>query len=82
MSRSKQVVETRIREVPCISRLSPRSPACSTTSMQPLPANPLLVASCPPLQPLTDDSFGATTAKLVEVAGQYNKCRAAAGVQP
>jgi hypothetical protein len=28
--------------------------------------------------PLTDDSFGATTLKLVEVAGVYYRCRAAA----
>lgn len=27
---------------------------------------------------MSDDSFGATTLKLVEVAGQYRKCRAAA----
>lgn len=33
---------------------------------------------CPPLQALTDDSFGATTIKLIEVAIQYRKCRAAA----
>jgi len=37
-----------------------------------------VIAHCPPLTPLTDASFGATTAKLVEVAGQYNQCRAAA----
>jgi hypothetical protein len=40
--------------------------------------NPLLIASCPPLTPLTDDSFGATTLKLIEVAGQYHECRCAA----
>lgn len=38
----------------------------------------LIPLSCPPLVPLTDDSFGATTLKLIEVAGQYHKCRAAA----
>lgn len=37
-----------------------------------------MVASCPPLSPLSDDTFGATTLKLVEVAGVYNECRAAA----
>lgn len=37
-----------------------------------------MVASCPPLTPLSDDTFGATTLKLAEVAGQYNECRAAA----
>jgi hypothetical protein len=30
------------------------------------------------LTPLTDDSFGATAEKLVEVAGIYYECRAAA----
>lgn len=37
-----------------------------------------MVASCPPLTPLSDDTFGATTLKLVEVAGIYAECRAAA----
>lgn len=37
-----------------------------------------MVASCPQLTPLADDSFGATTLKLLEVAEQYLKCRAAA----
>lgn len=41
--------------------------------------NPVAVAACPPTLPaLTDDSFGATVGKLVEVAGIYYKCRAAA----
>jgi hypothetical protein len=40
--------------------------------------SPLVVASCPPLQRLDDDSFGATTLKLEAVAAQYWKCRAAA----
>jgi len=40
--------------------------------------SPLVVASCPPLTPLADPSFGATTLKLIEVAGQYRECRAAA----
>lgn len=48
----------------------PRSP-------EPQPA-PLVVANCPPLTPLADDSFGATTRKLLELAEQYLKCRAAA----
>lgn len=54
--------------------------ACSTTSTPPS-ANPLIEASCPPLTPLDDPSFGATTRKLVEVAGIYYRCRAAAGVK-
>ena len=43
--------------------------------------SPLVLASCPPLTPLADPSFGATTLKLVEVAGQYRECRAAALVK-
>lgn len=50
----------------------------STMPLQAPKADPLVVANCPPLAPLQDDSFGATTAKLVEVAGIYHKCRAAA----
>lgn len=49
----------------------PRSPA-------PAGPSPLVVASCPELTPLDDPSFGATTLKLTEVAGQYRECRAAA----
>lgn len=37
-----------------------------------------MTAICPELTPVTDNSFGATTAKLVEVAGIYRECRAAA----
>lgn len=40
--------------------------------------DPLITASCPPLTPITDPSFGATTLKLIETAGQYNVCRCAA----
>lgn len=39
---------------------------------------PLVVASCPPLTPLAGESFGDTTVKLIEVAGQYHECRCAA----
>lgn len=39
---------------------------------------PLLLASCPPLQPLSDDTFGAIVLKLEEVGTTYRKCRAAA----
>jgi hypothetical protein len=37
-----------------------------------------VVAACPELTPLLDNTFGATTAKLVEVGGLYNECRTAA----
>lgn len=49
----------------------------SMTRSEP-PANPLIRANCPELVPLTDDSFGATTLKLIEVAGVYYRCREAA----
>jgi|GEM_PF-3136762 len=42
--------------------------------------SPLFLASCPDLTELSDDSFGATTLKLVEVAGIYYTCRAAGGI--
>ena len=50
----------------------------SSIRPSPTPPNPLLTVSCPPLTPLADDSFGATTVKLIEVAGIYHRCRAAA----
>jgi len=34
------------------------------------------------LTPLADNSFGATVEKLVEVAGIYHQCRAAALAAP
>lgn len=37
-----------------------------------------ILAQCPPLTPLADNTFGATSDKLVEVAGRYYRCRAAA----
>lgn len=57
--------------------------ACSTMPWhrEPPQPNPLIVANCPPLTPLADDSFGSTTLKLIEVAGQYWKCREAALAQ-
>ncbi len=40
-----------------------------------------MIASCPPLTPLPDDTFGATVNKLAEVAGIYNECRKAIGLK-
>lgn len=37
-----------------------------------------ILAQCPQLTPLADDSFGGTALKLIETAGQYHKCREAA----
>lgn len=43
------------------------------------PGNALATTACPKeLPPLTEDSFGATTKKLVEVAGIYHQCATAA----
>jgi hypothetical protein len=52
--------------------------ACSTTRSPERNVSPLVVASCPELTPLTDNSFGAVVSKLAEVAGIYNECRQAA----
>ena len=52
---------------------------CDSLTRRSKAPDPTLVrVACPPLTPLTDDSFGATTIKLIEVAGQYYKCREAA----
>lgn len=47
---------------------------------KPLPdgPSPLVVASCPPLTELSDDTMGALLAKLIDVSNQYRDCRAAA----
>jgi hypothetical protein len=55
-------------------------PGCAG-SMKRSPASgpsALVVASCPELSPLIDDSFGATTDKLASVGIQYRECREAA----
>jgi len=41
-----------------------------------------VVASCPELTPLEDKSFGATTVKVIEIAGIYYACRKAALMPP
>ena len=54
--------------------------ASCATSMPPSPATdqrPLLRVSCPPLTPLAGPTFGETTTKLIEIAGQYRECQAA-----
>ena len=53
--------------------------ACSTmrSPTKSVPS-PLVVANCPELSPLADDSFGAIVRKLQEVAGTYYECREAA----
>lgn len=50
---------------------------CCPNPVKPLP-NPLVESSCPEISAPSDDSFGATTYTLVQQAGQYRKCRAAA----
>lgn len=52
--------------------------ASSTRPSSPPKVDPLVKVSCPPLAPLLDDSFGATTSRLADVAATYYRCRAAA----
>lgn len=63
----------------CISSAATILTGCAS-STRPLPdkPDPLVIQNCPQLVALTDDTFGATTLKLIEVAAQYHKCRAAA----
>lgn len=51
---------------------------CALTPKPTPELSPLVVSNCPPLTPLADDSFGATTNKLIEVVGTYYRCREAA----
>lgn len=60
--------------IPCFAMLS----GCVSFGCKPPPISPLVIANCPDIQPPGDDSFGATTNALVQVAGQYRKCQAAA----
>src|SRR5437868_12848332 len=53
--------------------------ACgSTTPASPGTPSPLVVASCPPRQPLLDDTFGSWMLKAQETGAMYDKCSAAA----
>ena len=36
-----------------------------------------VIENCIEIQPPENDTFGATTTKLIEVVGQYRKCKAA-----
>ena len=49
---------------------------CGMFSKKPA-GNPTCIAECPDLTALGDDSFGATSTKLKEVADQYYNCRKA-----
>lgn len=52
---------------------------CATSTKPSLePEKSQVLAACPPLTPLADDSMGAVVLKLQQVAGQYRECRAAA----
>ena len=50
---------------------------CGFFAKKPAPTNPLCVSECPDLTALANDSFGATTSKLKDVADQYYLCRKA-----
>ena len=52
---------------------------CATsTKPSPAPDQSQVLAACPLLTPLADDTMGAVVLKLQQVAGQYRECRAAA----
>lgn len=51
--------------------------ACCPKAVKPTP-NPLVSATCTDIQPPADDTFGSTTYALIDLAGKYRKCRAAA----
>ena len=54
---------------------------CGFFAKKPTDQNPLCKSECPDLTALPDDSFGATSKKLKEVADQYYLCRAACQVK-
>lgn len=62
----------------CIATAGTILTSCGTTSKVSRPQCPLVLANCPELVPPTDDSFGATTLKAIEVNGIYYRCREAA----
>ena len=79
MSRSGRKPKRLLAKFLCIGIAATMSAGCSSLTKRSHPEpNPLLKASCPDLTPMTDDSFGATTLKLIEVSGIYYRCRSAA----
>jgi len=54
--------------------------ACTPLSTRPSvdPGKVLIKVSCPDLTELQQKDFGSVDLKLIEVAGQYHKCREAA----
>jgi hypothetical protein len=62
----------------CTTAIAGMTLGCSTLSTPRVEPSPLLRLNCPPLQALSDPSFGATTQALIETSVQYLKCRAAA----
>lgn len=57
---------------------------CTPLSTRPSvdPGKLLIKVACPDLQELTQKDFGSVDLKLIEVAGQYYKCQAAALGEP
>lgn len=51
---------------------------CEKLSRPDVGPTPLVVANCPALQPVVDETFGGTVQALIETSIQYNKCREAA----
>lgn len=70
---------TRLVKYVLIFVFSVQVTGCGFFQKKPVESNPLISTECPAeLPPLKDDTFGATTMKLSEVAGIYHACRAAA----
>lgn len=78
MSRNAKSSSVRLWKFPCTVTASILMLGCAQ-SMKPSCPPAQILAQCPAtLGPLADNTFGATADKLVEVAGRYYRCRAAA----
>lgn len=85
MSRSDRKPRRLLAKCLCTVSAATMLTACGSSTRHLLPdkPSPLVIASCPTsLVPLTDDSFGATTLKLIEVSGIYYRCIEAVGLTP
>lgn len=66
-----------LRKIQCTALLAACILLTACATLQP-PSSELAVVSCPVLMPPYDNSFEATTLKLIEVVGIYKRCRVAA----
>lgn len=51
---------------------------CTRLSKPDVGPTALVIANCPALGPVMDETFGGTVQALIETSIQYNKCREAA----